>query len=132
MGPAGLLAAVISFGALSCAANNYRHTIAQHGAIDDALVAVQKAELQEFAGHAYDDARHQRYAAVIKRLLAERGKLNDALSGWNAGKPMPQPIAQAVNDLHDIMLDAASLNPPPALLLSSIEQAVGLLTINPA
>jgi hypothetical protein len=116
----------------ACAANNYRHTIAQHGAISDALIAVQRAELQEFASRAYDDARHQRYKAVIDRVVAERDELNDALSGWAAGKPTPPVIAQAVGDLHGIMNDAVSLNPPPSLLLSSIEQAIGLLTINPA
>lgn len=121
---------VLALGLDACAANNYRHTLARHGAIDNALIALQNAELQDFASHAYDAARHQRYQTVIKQLVAERGKLNAALSGWGAGKPMPPVIAQAVNDLHAIMLDAATISPPPALLLSSAEQAVGLLTIN--
>jgi hypothetical protein len=116
----------------ACAANNYRHTIAEYGAISDALIAVQRAELQEFASHAYDDARHQRYKAVIDRIVSQRDQLNDALSRWDPGKPPPPVIAQAVEDLHGIMNDAATLTPPPGFLLSSIEQAIGLLTINPA
>jgi hypothetical protein len=126
------LALFLAFLPAACAANNYRRTIAAHGAISDALFAVQKAELQEFASHAYDASRHQRYEAVIKRLVGDRDKLNDALSGWSAGHPTPPAIAQAVDDLHGIMADAASITPPPGLLLSSIEQAIGLLTINPA
>lgn len=127
---AALFAVALALSLDACAANNYRHTLARHGAIDHALIALQNAELQDFASHAYDEARHQRYQTVIKRLVAERSKLDDALSGWEAGRPTPPVVAQAVNDLHEIMLDAATLSPPPALLLSSAEQAVGLLTIN--
>lgn len=123
---------LMAFGFASCAANNYRRTIAQHGAISDALIAVQKAELQAFASQAYDAARHQRYEDTIKTLITQRGRLNDALAGWAAGQPMPPALSQAVDRLHGILTDAATLNPPPGLLLSSIEQALGLLTINPA
>jgi len=121
---AGLLA--------GCGPRTYRGMLVEDNAISQAMVAVQQAEQRTFADHAYDAARHQRYAAAIEAILKDGDQLDHAMRGWRRGQPEPAVVVQAVGRLRQMLTEVGTLEVPASHLLATLEHALGLLTVGRA
>ncbi|MDE3155369.1 MAG: hypothetical protein KGN76_09715 [Acidobacteriota bacterium] len=111
----------------ACAPKTYRAALVQQGALSQAVANLQRAEHDAWQSHMYGQDRHARYTAVIGRLSNNLGTLNDALSHWSSGQPMPAVLHDAIAQLQGIQNDQASLDPPSGGLLAAVQQLVALL-----
>jgi hypothetical protein len=115
----------------ACGPKTYRAALVEQGAIAQALVTVQQAEQSAYESHAYDAARHQRYAAVIDGLVRQTGAIDKALADWTQGEPAPAVVTDALAGLQQIQKDQATLQNPSAGLLAAVQQTIALLTADP-